>query len=586
MNKFVLAIKTGVIAGVIFFSSASVVDGITLQIGPQKQINSTVSWNQSYINGDCSTVEDKCLLVWRDKRNDPGNEDDNILPDGLGFYGANSNADVYGLFVKGDGTPMGSDFLISTEPAPSVRKVDQAYPEVVYNPTHDEFFVAWQEAKTTATSPSYGEFCSQGGYDIYAQRIAPTRQLLGSRIAVSTGPECQWKPRIAYDSFQDIYLLTWHDHRYRYSTYKEIFGQFVRGDGGLIGGNFLVTYASANDRTVGASCYQEYSAVTFNPVKKEFFVVWADDRQSTAGCSTPFQHDIWGQRLFYQNGVQYVGTNFLIYRNAGIQNMPEVAFNPTTNGYFVVWHNYEDAVPPNAPLGVKISGDGALEGNIITIDNSSLRYYAFPYAKTEEGSGNYLIAWERGETALQAFSKDGVPISNRQSFNGWAYIRPTLIFNKGRGDYLFLYSTRINGYDRTFYYNVRMSNPGVTPSVTPSVTPRLTATPSPTPVATLTPTATLTPVPTGTMTPSPVQTVTPSVTGTITLTPTPSICSCPAGKPSKSMGNANCDETINEADFDLWLEQFHSSPSQTNSADFNCDGNVDGIDFEYWRRGR
>jgi len=534
-----------------FFGLASGVYSLDLRVGEQKEIDPGVRWNQSYVDGDCSTKEDKCLFVWRDKRNDPGNENDGRLPDGLSFYGANSNADIYGLFVKGDGTPIGSDFLISVEPAPNVRKVDQAAPEVVYNPVHDEFFVVWHEADPRATSQGYAAFCTEGGYDIYAQRVSPTQELLGNKIVVSKAPDCQWKPRVAYDPFQDVYLITWHDHRYRYSTYKEIFGQFVRGNGELLGENFLITYDSVANRNVGAHCYQEYSAVAFNQIKKEFLVVWADDREKTADCGRDFQHDIWGQRLSWENEVKYIGGNFPIYKGAGIQNMPEVAFNPNNGGYFVVWHNYDNGVPPYAPFGMKLSGEGVPQGRIV-IDSSNFRYYAFPTVETEEITGNYLVAWERGVALVQGFSQEGEVFTNRVAFDGWAGIRPTLIYNKTRGDFLFLHSARVNGYDRIFYSNIRMSGQEITLS--------------PTPLATAT--VTLTPVPTQENSPI----------------PTP-ICLCPNGAQTKSKGDANCDNVIDERDFRFWLEQFRGNLNSESSADFNCDGKVDGIDFEYWRRG-
>lgn len=102
--------------------------------------------------------------------------------------------------------------------------------------------------------------------------------------------------------------------------------------------------------------------------------------------------------------------------------------------------------------------------------------------------------------------------------------------------------------------------------------------------ATETPTST--PRATATSTPTPTRTPIPTRTPTPTSTPPPGSCSCSNGRQTKPNGDANCDGAIDIRDFNRWMEQFHSSPSQTDCADFNRDGKVDGIDFEYWRRGR
>ncbi|MCL5090570.1 MAG: hypothetical protein M1514_01025 [Patescibacteria group bacterium] len=70
-------------------------------------------------------------------------------------------------------------------------------------------------------------------------------------------------------------------------------------------------------------------------------------------------------------------------------------------------------------------------------------------------------------------------------------------------------------------------------------------------------------------------------------TPTPNpLCSCPVGVPTKLSGNANCDNVVDRADLNLWLNQLVSGTIQPQySADFNCDGFVDRQDLGYWVNG-
>lgn len=57
---------------------------------------------------------------------------------------------------------------------------------------------------------------------------------------------------------------------------------------------------------------------------------------------------------------------------------------------------------------------------------------------------------------------------------------------------------------------------------------------------------------------------------------------CPAGKPLRTLSNANCDDNINLIDFELWRQE-STGIKTTKSADFNCDGTVNIIDFGIWR---
>jgi hypothetical protein len=64
----------------------------------------------------------------------------------------------------------------------------------------------------------------------------------------------------------------------------------------------------------------------------------------------------------------------------------------------------------------------------------------------------------------------------------------------------------------------------------------------------------------------------------------------PVGCPRKPEGDANCDQVINDADYDLWKTAFKSTGISDRSdylkSDFNNDSKVDLVDFEIWRQNR
>ncbi|MFH1561361.1 MAG: dockerin type I domain-containing protein [Patescibacteria group bacterium] len=59
-----------------------------------------------------------------------------------------------------------------------------------------------------------------------------------------------------------------------------------------------------------------------------------------------------------------------------------------------------------------------------------------------------------------------------------------------------------------------------------------------------------------------------------------SCSSCPADKPAKSLGNANCDGQVDPLDYSIWAKEY-SKIGDVNilRADFNCDGQVSGLDY-------
>jgi len=136
-------------------------------------------------------------------------------------------------------------------------------------------------------------------------------------------------------------------------------------------------------------------------------------------------------------------------------------------------------------------------------------------------------------------------------------------------------------------------NPTATPTVPPTPTPTL---PPPTPTPTPTSVLSATPTPTSAVSPTVTVTLAPSNTPTPTqIVAEGCPTECPGDFPKRSVGNANCDNVIDERDYILWRTQFQTYQSgstiakENRTADFYCSlsdpssQRVDMIDFEYWR---
>ena len=96
------------------------------------------------------SINDRYLLVWQDKRNDTNA---NCGPWSIGYSGTcdplSSNGDIYGRLVSADGTSLGSDFAIASEP--TGQKLDAQWPTVAFDPYRD-----WEtDRKSTRLNSSH-----------------------------------------------------------------------------------------------------------------------------------------------------------------------------------------------------------------------------------------------------------------------------------------------------------------------------------------------------------------------------------------------------------------------------------------------
>ena len=137
--------------------------------------------------------------------------------------------------------------------------------------------------------------------------------------------------------------------------------------------------------------------------------------------------------------------------------------------------------------------------------------------------------------------------------------------------------------------------PTNTPTRTPTYTPTRTPTRTPTPIPpTNTPTRTPTPVgptftptrtPTSTATPTRTPTRTPTLvppTNTPTRTPTPNARITPTNCSQHASGDADCNQTINVLDFNVWLNAMNGNITSPYFPDFDGSGAVNVLDFNKW----
>lgn len=168
----------------------------------------------------------------------------------------NVSGTIFGRFVDSTGQPAASAFTVL---ASGGYKPDLAFDGVNY-------LVVWYN----------------GGFDVVGQFVSPQGQLVGGQVTVASGSVQQMFSRVTYDGQK--YLVVW---RQAETTNKLICGQFVSPSGNLLGGNFTISDATANQKwyAVAAASDQNY------------LVAWDEDR---SGVVT----DIYGNADLAINAIQ------------------------------------------------------------------------------------------------------------------------------------------------------------------------------------------------------------------------------------------------------------------------------------------
>jgi hypothetical protein len=150
----------------------------------------------------------------------------------------------------------------------------------------------------------------------------------------------------------------------------------------------------ANLRISGlaASAAEAEAAIAYNPDDDQFLVVWRDTRnQETTGW------DIYGQRLS-SSGTR-LGGNFRISgAGASVDEWhPDVAYNPASGQYFVVWQDNRDLGDRGFEVYLqRVSRNGARVGGNVRLSGPTATDSEQSPAVAVSDSGGVLVVWMDG----------------------------------------------------------------------------------------------------------------------------------------------------------------------------------------------
>ena len=276
-------------------------------------------------------------VVWNSTRNE-------FLVVAYGDVTLNDRNEIYAQRLDGaTGALVGNArFLVTDNLGGAGAAYDASRPDVAYNATADEYFVAWEKDKDT-----------DNAIEIWGRRIQGNRALgdgIGNDIRLSdmgdSDTDASFDARYAkvvWNSVRNEYLVVWGGNDQGMAPFEtEIFGQRVSAAGAEIGTNdFRISQAGTDGNDLYSSTTP---AVTFNPTHDEYFVVW---QGWPGGVLADNEGEIFGQRV--SGAGAEVGTNDLRLSDVGPDGStnyapysPAVVYGAYYDEYVVTWYGGDD----------------------------------------------------------------------------------------------------------------------------------------------------------------------------------------------------------------------------------------------------
>ncbi len=232
-------------------------------------------------------------------------------------------------------TAGASTLTPGTERIVSEDDLEEYMPQVAYNSVHDEFFVVWHEKSPLQGRWVMGECLDSNGVPIAAFTIA----------FEFDPPRDNAQPSVAYDPYDDVYLVTWvHDFNGDGSDW-DVYGRIVPWNGPAPSDTpFSICSFTSN---------QWNPRVAYAGSTGEFLVTWWNE--GTTGVNSYIS----AQRVT-PAGV-LTGSNFTVTSGSEERVAPDIAYEQVWDQYLIVFQ-LMDAGGGNI-YGVRLTDTGTIIGS-------------------------------------------------------------------------------------------------------------------------------------------------------------------------------------------------------------------------------
>jgi len=146
-----------------------------------------------------------------------------------------------------------TDIQLTTDTA------DQSNPAIAYDPVNNRYLIVWEDDRNFNSNATdiYGRLCD--ATDLNSGNCS------GTEFAISSTNAMEKEPAVAFDRFNQKYLVVWTD-----GTNKKIRGRYINPDGSFDGTAFdLITTGTPSQ-----------PSLVFNEVTKKFNLAWREDNNT------------------------------------------------------------------------------------------------------------------------------------------------------------------------------------------------------------------------------------------------------------------------------------------------------------------
>ncbi|MBN2114187.1 MAG: hypothetical protein JW785_08695 [Acidimicrobiia bacterium] len=357
---------------------AAPVTGKEIRISPPPSLGDDVASQVAF-----NTTDEEYLVVWSDERSSP--------------------AKVYGRRLAADGTPRSGGFRISGPASTS----HEFTPDVAWNATRNEYLVVWADERDAWSR----------GRDIYGRRLKATGAAIGDDFLISgdAAEGHDFSPAVAWNPATGRYLVVWQDSREFSNRNWDVYGRLITALGAPRGNDFRISVDGVQGEFVFATAIEEIAPdVAADTLSGGFLVAWQDDRHAYAADG----YDIRARRV--TAGGKNRGTDFRVNRlAAGHQQSPAVAWNEGAAEFLVVWQDGRSFFTRCWDIfGRRVSADGTRPAGDIRVTSQAPEGQHTPDVAFDPGSGQYLVVWEdwrnyatrTGDTFARRLAADGARV--------------------------------------------------------------------------------------------------------------------------------------------------------------------------------
>jgi hypothetical protein len=313
-----------------------------------------------------------------------------------------NEAEIFGQFLDANGNEIGTnDFRISItgddgESDPLIRKeYDAKFPALTYNATRNEFLVVW-----------YGDDAVNEDIEIWGQRInASTRAKIGNNFQISTinlnsATHVNDDPSVTWNSDNDQYLVTWHAGNFNTKAY-EIIGQRVSATGTLTGSNFTISDSDGTARE---------AAVAYNPNDKEYLVIWASNEGSSEYRINGQRINASGAKIGSNFLISTNGEDVVGYLDT---HVAAITYNPIKNEFSIVWSGDISSNNYHIHNNFVAGGTSTTIGSALRVGSAGGHADSppSPAIALNSSSQEYLTVWTgNGEIMGQRFDSESTSV--------------------------------------------------------------------------------------------------------------------------------------------------------------------------------